>query len=137
MHALIVNKILFSLFKAGVKPMWEDSQNRNGGRWLANFHRSQRQSNLDRVWLEVLLCLIGGAFDQHSHLVNGAVVNVRNRGDKVALWMGDVSDSDAVLTAGKVLKSRMDMDRTEQIAFEAHQETMKKTGSQAKSKYVL
>ena len=69
----------YSLFKEGVKPMWEDERNRKGGRWLINLDKKQRGSCLDNFWLEVMLCLIGESFDGESVLVNGAVVNVRNR----------------------------------------------------------
>jgi len=30
----------YSVFKAGIKPMWEDAQNANGGRWLLNLVRT-------------------------------------------------------------------------------------------------
>ena len=78
--------------------MWEDERNRKGGRWLINLDKKQRGSCLDNFWLEVvssdgdktydvmlkcflpqMLCLIGESFDGESVLVNGAVVNVRNR----------------------------------------------------------
>merc|ERR1712113_916608 len=67
----------YSLFKEGVKPMWEDDRNRRGGRWVINLNKSQRATSLDKIWLEVMLCLIGEAFDDHSKYVNGAVVSVR------------------------------------------------------------
>ena len=87
----------YSLFKEGVKPMWEDDRNKKGGRWLINLDKKQRASCLDNFWLEVvslpsswsnvsltlshfqMLCLIGESFDGESVIVNGAVVNVRNR----------------------------------------------------------
>jgi len=47
----------YSLFKEGVKPMWEDERNRRGGRWVINLNKSQRATSLDKIWLEVMLCL--------------------------------------------------------------------------------
>ena len=49
----------YSVFKAGIKPMWEDKANMNGGRWLINLDKKHRINCLDNFWLEVLLCLIG------------------------------------------------------------------------------
>ncbi len=43
----------YSLFKEGIKPMWEDERNRRGGRWLINLDKKQRNSCLDNFWLEV------------------------------------------------------------------------------------
>lgn len=44
----------YSLFKAGIKPMWEDPRNNNGGRWLISLEKKQRSSELDNYWLEVV-----------------------------------------------------------------------------------
>ena len=44
----------YSLFKEGVKPMWEDDRNKKGGRWLINLDKKQRASCLDNFWLEVV-----------------------------------------------------------------------------------
>lgn len=33
--------------------MWEDDRNKDGGRWLVNSNKSQRQE-LDRIWLETV-----------------------------------------------------------------------------------
>lgn len=44
--------------------MWEDSQNKRGGRWLITLAKQQRHTELDRFWLETvsaaLLRLAGG-----------------------------------------------------------------------------
>ena len=34
--------------------MWEDSQNKNGGRWLVNLNKNQRMTELDNFWLETV-----------------------------------------------------------------------------------
>ncbi|KAI4546846.1 hypothetical protein MG293_003401 [Ovis ammon polii] len=70
----------YSLFKDGIEPMWEDEKNKRGGRWLITLNKQQRRSDLDRFWLETLLCLIGESFDDYSDDVCGAVVNVRAKG---------------------------------------------------------
>lgn len=70
--------------------MWEDDANKNGGRWLLNLDKKMRMSALDSAWMEILLCLIGGSFgDDDNHIVNGAVVSIRNKGDKIGIWLGD------------------------------------------------
>jgi translation initiation factor 4E len=45
------------VFKEGIKPMWEDPANRNGGRWLMEFPRKKdwkSMSYLDEIWLKVV-----------------------------------------------------------------------------------
>lgn len=44
----------YSLFKRGIRPMWEDDANKCGGRWLINLEKKQRVEDLDRFWLDVV-----------------------------------------------------------------------------------
>lgn len=71
----------YSLFKEGIRPMWEDDANKLGGRWMLTLQRNQREE-VNKLWLDTVLCLIGEAFD-HSDEICGAVVNVRTKGDKI------------------------------------------------------
>ena len=47
-----------------------------------------------------LLCLIGEAFEDMSDDICGAVVNIRNKGDKLGLWTNDAKRSEANLRIG-------------------------------------
>ncbi|XP_048764597.1 eukaryotic translation initiation factor 4E-like isoform X2 [Ostrea edulis] len=125
----------YSLFKDGVQPMWEDERNKDGGRWLINLNKNQRQTDLDNFWLETLLCLIGESFEEYSEDICGAVVNIRNKGDKLSLWTKEASRPDAILKIGKKLKERLSIPPKIQIGFQAHTDTMTKTGSTAKDRF--
>lgn len=72
----------YSLFKNNIRPMWEDDQNKHGGRWLISIPKYFRANELDCLWLDVILCLIGEAFE-YSEDICGAVVNIRPRGHKI------------------------------------------------------
>ena len=75
----------------GVRPAWEDVANREGGRWVVGgLDPARRSQQLDAMWVEAMLYLIG-AESEHESLVNGAVVMVRNRGDKICVWCRDSS----------------------------------------------
>lgn len=127
----------YSLFKDGIEPMWEDEGNRLGGRWLVNLSKSQRTSELDRLWLEVLLCLIGESFGEDSDQVNGAVVNIRPKGDKLAVWTGFADRQESVLKIGRQFKERLTLPPKFPIVYEKHMDTASKTGSQTKSKFTI
>lgn len=43
----------YSLFKEGIKPMWEDDKNKKGGRWLLNVD-IRMKSNLHELWLNLV-----------------------------------------------------------------------------------
>ena len=52
------------------------------------------------ITLFQLLCLIGEAFEEYSDEISGAVVNIRNKGDKLGLWTQDASRSEATKKIG-------------------------------------
>jgi hypothetical protein len=45
---------VFDIYQDGIQPMWEDASNKNGGRWLVNLNKNQRQTELDNFWLETV-----------------------------------------------------------------------------------
>lgn len=90
----------YSMFKHGIRPMWEDDHNKAGGRWLISLDKKQRTLDLDNFWLEILLCMIGEAFNEYSDDVCGAVVNIRTKGDKIGVWTSNADSPDSVMQIG-------------------------------------
>jgi len=43
----------YSLFKKGIRPMWEDAANNNGGRWVIALNKILKD-DLDKLWLDVV-----------------------------------------------------------------------------------
>lgn len=111
----------YSLFKNNIRPMWEDEQNKNGGRWVISLQKFYRQTELDKLWLEVILCLIGEAFD-FSEDICGAVVNVRMNRHKIAIWTSNNSKQ-RILSIGKKLRESLGLPTELQIQYELHKET--------------
>lgn len=123
----------YSLFKTGIRPMWEDDSNKRGGKWMVNVPRQQRQ-DLDKYWLDTILCLIGEAFDCPDEIC-GAVVNVRPKGDKISIWTANFQNREAVLSIGRVYKERLGMKSA--LTYHLHKDTMVKTGSSVKAAHTL
>lgn len=133
----------YALFKTGIRPMWEDPANKEGGRWLLTLDRFQRLQYLNQIWLEIMLYLIGGDHkdDSTDGCINGAVVNIRNKADKVALWL-PIADKNQghgpkILEVGHELKSRMAIPKHFPIHFETHSNVSTRRGSTAKSEFIL
>uniref|UniRef100_A0A1A9ZU78 eIF-4F 25 kDa subunit n=1 Tax=Glossina pallidipes TaxID=7398 RepID=A0A1A9ZU78_GLOPL len=124
----------YSLFKKGIRPMWEDAANKKGGRWVITLNRSPK-TDVDNLWLDVLLCLIGEAFD-HSDQVCGAVVNIRNKNNKISIWTANGDNKEAALEIGHKLRDALRLGR-QNLQYQLHQDTMVKTGSNVKSIYTL
>jgi len=127
----------YSLFKEGIFPDWEDPRNQPGGRWMINVDRRQRTELLDTYWLEIIFFLIGEHADHHAFQVNGAAVNVRAKGDKLAVWLADASQSDSILRIGKMVKERLGIDPEQTIGFNIHNEEKTRPSSSSKRKFLV
>ena len=73
----------YHLFKAGVRPIWEDDENKKGGKWIVRLKKGLS----DRYWEDLLLALIGDQFGELSDEVCGAVLSVRNGEDTMSIWV--------------------------------------------------
>ncbi|XP_027330919.1 eukaryotic translation initiation factor 4E-1-like isoform X2 [Abrus precatorius] len=80
----------FHCFKYRIEPKWEDPICANGGKWTVTFPKGKS----DTSWLYTLLAMIGEQFD-HGDEICGAVVNVRNRQEKIALWTKNAANEAA------------------------------------------
>ncbi|CAG9800342.1 unnamed protein product [Chironomus riparius] len=125
----------YSLFKEHIRPMWEDIANRNGGRWMITLGKSQRPE-LDRYWIDTVLCLIGEAFDSFDDIC-GAVVNIRAKGDKIAVWTGNSTNKDAVMEIGRKLKEGLNLRESVKIQYHIHSDSIVKASSTIKAKYEI
>lgn len=124
----------YAVFKQGIRPMWEDDANKMGGRWLISLEKKQRNSDLDRFWLDVVLLLIGENFD-HSEEICGAVVNVRAKIDKIGVWTADTSKQHANIEIGRKIKEQLGIHG--KIGFQVHRDTMVKHSSATKNLYTV
>ncbi|KAF6205211.1 hypothetical protein GE061_019378 [Apolygus lucorum] len=129
----------YSLFKKGIRPMWEDDANKQGGRWLISLEKRQREIDLDNCWLEIMLCMIGESFEGNADEVNGATVNVRPKVDKIGLWTADAdkSKADVNMAIGRKIKDRLNLSNRQQIHFQLHRDTQTKSGSAAKNTFSI
>ncbi len=80
--------IEFQLFKNNIKPMWEDENNKNGGRIALKLRKEF--SNL--VWEELVFAFIGGYFDKDiKDEINGLVINCKKDFNTLQIWIKSYS----------------------------------------------
>ncbi|XP_026328484.1 eukaryotic translation initiation factor 4E1-like isoform X2 [Hyposmocoma kahamanoa] len=103
----------YCVFKKGIRPMWEDAANKKGGRWLITFEK--RRDDLDWIWLDTVLLLIGENFENND-LICGVVVNVRAK-CKISVWIKDASNPAVNMEIGKKLKAALG---NVKIGFQLH-----------------
>lgn len=129
----------YSLFKKGIRPMWEDKANRNGGRWLINLDKKLPPQKLDEYWLDIAMCMIGERFDGLNDLIYGATVNLRANGNRIGLWLRDSSNENSqVIQIGLKIKELLGFGPAQVIKFQTHRDVQNKNGSsQAKNTYYI
>uniref|UniRef100_A0A5B7BQ25 eIF-4F 25 kDa subunit n=1 Tax=Davidia involucrata TaxID=16924 RepID=A0A5B7BQ25_DAVIN len=116
-------------FKNKIEPKWEDPVCANGGKWGLIFQKGKS----DTSWLYTLLAMIGEQFD-HGDEICGAVVNVRNRQEKIALWTKNAVNETAQISIGRQWKEFIDYKET--IGFIFHDDAMK-LDKGAKNRYTV
>ncbi|KAK9696895.1 hypothetical protein RND81_08G004100 [Saponaria officinalis] len=114
-------------FKQNIVPKWEDPICADGGKWTVTYLKGKS----DTSWLYSLLPMIGEQFD-HGDEICGAVVNVRNKQDKISLWTKNASNEAAQLSIGRQWKKFLDY--SDSIGFIFHDDA-KKLDRGAKNKY--
>ncbi|KAK4544268.1 hypothetical protein LTR36_004478 [Oleoguttula mirabilis] len=72
----------YHFFKEGIRPVWEDEENKRGGKWTMRL----KKGVADRYWEDLLLAMIGDQFAEASEEVCGAVVSVRSGEDVFSIW---------------------------------------------------
>ena len=80
----------YHMFREGVKPIWEDPVNREGGKWMVRL----KKGIASFYWESLLLAIIGEQFDVGDE-VCGAVVSVRNNEDIISVWNKNAENKEA------------------------------------------
>jgi len=126
----------YSLFRTGIRPEWEDSQNREGGKWHFSTLKQYRETELDTHFVEMAMMLIGENEDPEvMEQLNGIVVSARPKNDRIALWTKTVNNR-LVDQAGQIMKKTLRC-KPRSLEFITHRDSASKIGSQAKiSRYL-
>ena len=72
----------YHIFKKGIRPVWEDEENRKGGKWIIRLKKGVS----DRYWEDLLLAMVGDQFAEAGEEVCGAVLSVRSGEDVLSIW---------------------------------------------------
>jgi len=154
----LAQKSDYHLFKAGVKPEWEDVQNKHGGKWAYQF-KNKGAVDIDDLWLQVMLAAIGETLEgEGDGEVMGVVVNVRKGFYRIGLWTrtigkpipgggdGDVAGGkgrapdkarEVLRGIGQRFKEVLKLGQGEQVEFNAHTDSASAGSTRAKAKFTL
>ncbi|KAJ5175725.1 Eukaryotic translation initiation factor 4E-1 [Penicillium canariense] len=141
----------YHLFKKGVRPEWEDPQNKHGGKWSYQF-KDKRSVPIDDLWLHAQLSAIGETLEADAdNEVMGVVVNVRKGFYRVGLWTRTVGKSipgdktsrtpaqgkDILEAIGRRFKDVLRLKEADVVEFSGHTDSAHSGSTRAKAKYTV
>ncbi|KAH6655246.1 translation initiation factor eIF 4e-like domain-containing protein [Truncatella angustata] len=108
----------YHIFKEGIRPIWEDKENKDGGKWVLRL----KKGVADRYWDEILLACVGGALCDDNSQINGAVLSVRNGEDVISIWTASAGGK--VLKIRESMKSLLKCPPNTRFEFKSHDESL-------------
>ncbi|PPQ82530.1 hypothetical protein CVT25_007139 [Psilocybe cyanescens] len=105
----------YHIFKSGIKPMWEDPANANGGKWVLTMKNNP--ALLDRCWSWLAMALVGEELEDGDEIC-GAVVSLRSKVDRIQVWTRGKDDVDKLNGIGKRLVKLLDVSEADNIGLE-------------------
>jgi translation initiation factor 4E len=105
----------YHVFKSGIKPMWEDPANSNGGKWVLTMKNNP--ALLDRCWNWLTMALVGEELEDGDEIC-GAVVSLRTKVDRIQLWTRSKDDVDKLNAIGKKLVKLLDISEADNIGLD-------------------
>ncbi|XP_026727219.1 eukaryotic translation initiation factor 4E type 2 [Trichoplusia ni] len=114
------------LFKLGIKPMWEDPANVNGGKWVVRLRKTQT----DRAWEDLCMAMLGEQFMVGQEIC-GVVLSVRFQDDHLAVWHRTASDTVAAARVRDTLRRILQLPASVPIEYKAHGDCLRASASRA------
>ncbi|GFP79864.1 eukaryotic translation initiation factor ncbp [Phtheirospermum japonicum] len=112
------------LFKEGIRPLWEDSANCNGGKWIIRFKKSVS----GRFWEDLVLALVGGQLDSGDNIC-GAVLSIRINEDILSVWNRNASDRQAVMGLRDAIKRHLKLPQNYVMDYKPHDASLRDNSS--------
>ncbi|KAL1956081.1 hypothetical protein VTO42DRAFT_7676 [Malbranchea cinnamomea] len=143
----------YHLFKKGVRPEWEDPQNKHGGKWSYSF-KDKKTTDINELWLHTQLAAIGETLENEGdNEVMGVVVNVRKGFYRVGVWTrttgkaipGDKNGEgrsaekgkEILMAIGRRFKEVLRLKDADVLEFSGHTESAHAGSTRARAKYTV
>jgi len=97
---LVENCMLF-VMKTGIKPIWEDPKNRDGG----CFSYKVLNKNVYKVWKDLTYAVVGGSISSQSGFVNcvtGITISPKKNFCIIKIWMTDCKNQNPAIVTSDV-----------------------------------
>jgi len=96
--AVLVENCMLFIMKEGIKPIWEDPNNRNGG----SFSYKVSNKNVFKVWKDLTYVLVGGSISNLSNCVTGITISPKKSFCIIKIWMADCNNQNPCIVTADV-----------------------------------
>lgn len=114
----------YHIFKEGIRPMWEDTANNKGGKWIVRL----KKGLASRCWENLVLAMLGEQFMVGEEIC-GAVISIRYQEDILALWNRTASDTVTTSRIRDTLKRVLNLPPNTIMEYKTHNDSMKDNSS--------
>jgi len=114
----------YHLFKKGVRPVWEDEANINGGKWIVRL----KKGLASRYWESLVMAVVSEQFDVGNEIC-GAVLSMRHSEDILSLWNHTATDSKINLKIRDTMKRILGLPQDTVMEYKTHNDALKDNSS--------
>lgn len=123
------------IFHSGIAPEWEAPENQDGGKWCVDLG-IERTTEVDDVWLRILMGLVGEQYAENSSaIINGVTLALRPHGIRGSVWTRK-APLDVQRRVGESIRSIAEVPASVEMEFKWHKESIS-NGSCFQSKAAL
>lgn len=117
------------LFKFGIRPMWEDQANKNGGKWQVRL----KKGVATRCWENLILAMVGEQFACGDEIC-GAVISVRyHTEDIVGVWNKTATNLAIISQIRDIMKRVLNLPTGSIMEYKEHFESIKDASNRQNS----
>ncbi|XP_069483510.1 eukaryotic translation initiation factor 4E type 2-like isoform X1 [Ambystoma mexicanum] len=113
----------FHLFKEGIKPMWEDEANKNGGKWIIRLPKGLAS----RFWENIILAMLGEQFMVREEIC-GVVVSIWFQEDILSIWNKTANDQITTARIRDTLWRVLNLPPNTIMEYKTHNDSLKGPG---------
>ncbi|KAI8598336.1 translation initiation factor eIF 4e-like domain-containing protein [Dissophora ornata] len=114
----------YHLFKQGVRPVWEDATNINGGKWIVRL----KKGLATRYWEDLITAVVGDQFDVGSEIC-GLVLSIRGGEDILSLWNQSAHEGRINLKIRDTMKRVLNLPADTIMEYKTHNDALKDNSS--------
>jgi len=114
----------YHVFREGIRPMWEDEANVNGGKWIVRLKKGLAA----RYWEDVLLAILGGQFRVGDEIC-GCVLSVRYQEDILSIWNKSADSRRVCMQIRDTMRAVMSLPDSANMEYKKHTDSMRDNSS--------